>query len=136
MDRSQSLTDALEATQDLPVLQTPIKYFQESPITTESFAEEFEQKDVGGIDPFFDELMRTEDLAVCNTIVSSNTNPTQIVFKSIDRLGYPVIESSAEATTDKLLNIDHEDLFGDIKEYVPHSPGIGDTNATNLFTQC
>lgn len=136
LERSHIITDVLEGTQDLPVLQTPIKYFQESPITTESFAEEFEQKDVGGIDPFFDELMRTEDLAVCNTVRSSNTESTQIVYSLIDKPVFPVIEFSTEATTHNLPNIDLDDLFGDIKEYVPHSPDIGDNNATNLFTQC
>ncbi|WP_122408418.1 hypothetical protein [Pseudomonas viridiflava] len=52
--RSESQTDALEAKQDLPVVQTPIRYFENAVVPSESF--DGAMIDAGSIDPFFEEV--------------------------------------------------------------------------------
>lgn len=58
LKRSERLTDDLEATQDLPVVQTPIKYYNTSVNANESvlacFEADFAHGETGDIDPFLD----------------------------------------------------------------------------------
>lgn len=63
--RSDSICAELEATQDLPLVQAPIKYFESAVVDLESFGDVFDdvEVDAGNIDPFFAEVDIFADVA-------------------------------------------------------------------------
>lgn len=112
LKRSESCTDELEATQDLPAVQTPIQYYNTSENASESvlacFEADFAHMDTGSTDAFLDAA--EQDDVFADIEIATAAIVTDKSYTGVDVGTYSVYTPSSQADTQR----DEEEGFPDL----------------------